>query len=157
MEVIKSNKGGTKICFEGYMYTRSCTRKEKNWWKCSEKGSRNCRGSLSTTHQLDNPQAGLPHNHTSDQTSVTYAMCRNMMKQQAATSLDKPSQIFAQAVASQEHDVQKRFPCEENTKRSIRYQRRTPAIPENLCDFILPDEWKVTLGPNPQQFLLYDN
>ena len=84
-------------------------------------------------------------------------MRRNMMKQQAATSLDKPSQIFAHAVASQDHDVQKRFPCEENTKRSLRYQRRTPTIPENLYDFILPDEWKVTLRPNPQQFLPYDN
>lgn len=157
MDITQSNKGGNKICFEGYMYTRSCTRKKKIWWKCSEKGSRDCRGSLSTTPDLDNPEPGLPHNHAADHINVTYTKCRNLMRQQAASSLDKPSQIFAQAVANEDHAVQKRFPCEENTKRSLRYHRRTPAMPEHLHDFTLPDEWKETLGPNPQQFLLYDN
>ncbi|MPC69143.1 hypothetical protein E2C01_063358 [Portunus trituberculatus] len=79
------------------------------------------------------------------------------MRQQVASSLDKPSQIFAQAVVNQDHAVQKRFPCEENTKRSLRYHRRTPTMPEHLHDFTLPYEWKDTLGSNPQQFLLYDN
>lgn len=30
-------------------------------------------------------------------------------------------------------------------------------MPEHLHDFTLPDEWKDTLGPNPQWLLLYDN
>ena len=39
MEVIKSNKGGNKICHDGYTYTKSCLRKDKMWWKCSKKAS----------------------------------------------------------------------------------------------------------------------
>jgi len=44
MEVIKRSKGGTKICVERYMYTRSCTRKrgkkkEKNNGNFQRKGA----------------------------------------------------------------------------------------------------------------------
>ena len=103
------------------MYTRSCTRKKKIWWKSSEKGSRDCRGSLSTTPDLDNPEPGLPHNHAADHINVTYTKCRNLMRQQAASSLDKPSQIFAQAVANQD------LLC-----RSVFRVRRTPSDPSDI-------------------------
>ncbi|KAG7170550.1 putative MULE transposase domain-containing protein 7, partial [Homarus americanus] len=74
-------------------------------------------------------QAG--HNHAADETNVQYYKCRNQMRHQAASSLDKPGNIVAQAVTQQ-------------NKASLR-------------DFTLPDEWKKTLGSSPEQFLLYDS
>ena len=60
MEILKSNKGGSKLCFEDYMYTRHALRKTKQWWKCTMKSSRGCRDSLSTDLQHNYPVPGQP-------------------------------------------------------------------------------------------------
>ena len=36
-------------------------------------------------------------------------------------------------------------------------KEQMPAIPQSVQDFVLPDEYKVTDGLNPEPFLLYDN
>ena len=39
VEVIKSQKGGSKMCYHGHMYTKLATRKNQIWCKCSKKVS----------------------------------------------------------------------------------------------------------------------
>ena len=99
MELITTSKGGLKLCFEGFMYTKAYTRKTKVWWKCSKKTSLGCRATLSTAQDHTNPVPGQPHNHQADETDVVYVKHRKNMRDQAASSLDKPSQIFAQTVS----------------------------------------------------------
>ena len=48
MEIIKSNKGGIKLCYEGYMYTRKSKTKARIQWECSQKRAHLCKGSIST-------------------------------------------------------------------------------------------------------------
>ena len=33
MEILQSNKGGFKLCYEGFIYTSHALRKTKQWWK----------------------------------------------------------------------------------------------------------------------------
>ena len=54
MEIIPSNRGGSKLCYQGYIYTKHATRKINQWWKCAKLSSTVCRGSLSTTLQNEN-------------------------------------------------------------------------------------------------------
>jgi hypothetical protein len=54
MEIIPSNRGDSKLCYQGYMYTKHATRKTNRWWKCVKRSSTGCRGSLSTTLQNEN-------------------------------------------------------------------------------------------------------
>ena len=61
MEIIPSNRGGSKLCYQGYMYTKHATRKTNQWWKCVKRSSIGCRGNLSTTLQNENPVPGQPH------------------------------------------------------------------------------------------------
>ena len=63
MEIIPSIRGGSKLCYQGYIYTKHATRKTNQWWKCVKRSSTGCRGSLSTTLQNENPVPGQPHNH----------------------------------------------------------------------------------------------
>ncbi|VDI65786.1 Hypothetical predicted protein [Mytilus galloprovincialis] len=155
MEVIKSNKGGSKLCYQGYMYTKHTTRKTVQWWKCVKRSSTACKGSITTSLQNENPTPGQPHNHDPSDISIKYTKSRYAMKEQAALTRDKPSQIFAQVVSTCEDDVQAMMPREENCKRTMRNQRPTPPVPQSFVDVTLPAEFTITT--NHQQFLLYDN
>ena len=144
MENIPSNRGGSKLCYLGYMYTKHATRKTNQWWKCVKRSSIGCRGNLSTTLQNENPVPGQPHNHAPSDTSIKYSKTRNAMKDLATNTRDKPSQIFAQVVSQCDDNVQALLPREENPKRTIRYQRPTPPVPATYADVRLPEEYRTT-------------
>jgi hypothetical protein len=54
------------------------------------------------------------------ETKVTYTKAKLTMKEQATNTRDKPSQIFAQALANCNDYVQAMMPREENCKRIMR-------------------------------------
>ena len=60
MEITRSNKGGAKLCYQGYMYTKHATRKTQQWWKCVKRSSTGCKDSISTSLQNENPTTGHP-------------------------------------------------------------------------------------------------
>ena len=41
-------KGGSKLCLEGFMYTKKYTRGERMRWECSQRRAYSCVGGLST-------------------------------------------------------------------------------------------------------------
>ena len=144
MGIIPSNRGGFKLCYQGYMYTKHATRKTNQWWKCVKRSSIGCKGNLSTTLQNENPAPGQPHNHAPSDTSITYSKTRNAMKDLTTNTRDKPSQIFAQVVSQCNDNVQALLPREENPKRTIRYHRPTPPAPATYADVRLPEEYTTT-------------
>ena len=144
MKIIPSNRGGFKLCYQGYMYTKHATRKTNQWWKCVKRSSTGCRGSLSTKLQNENPVPGQPHNQAPSDTSIKYSKPRNAIKDLATNTKDKPSQIFAQALSQCDDYVQALLPREENHKRTIRYQRPTPPVPATYADVRLPEEYTTT-------------
>lgn len=157
MEIVKSNKGGSKLCYEGFIYTRHALRKTKQWWKCTLKSSQGCRGSLSTDLQYENPVPGQPHNHAPDEASISYTKLRHQMKEKAQSSHNAPSQIFAESVSCCSDAVKAMLPVEDNCKRSIRRYRPQLSTPSNLGELTIPQEFTTTLDQDPQPFLLYDN
>lgn len=157
MEILKSNKGGSKLCFEGYRYTRHALRKTKQWWKCTMKSSRGCRGSLSTDLQHNNPVPGQPHNHSPEESSVNLTRLRNNMQEKALSTHNAPSQKFAECVSTTSNAVKSMLPAEENCKRSIRRHRPQLPSPSSLQQLTIPPEFAVTLYEDPQPFLFYDN
>ena len=158
MEIIESNKRGLKLCYNGYMYTTHAVRKAKVWWKCVLRSSCQCKASLVTNTVHENPEVGRPHNHAPNDTQVRLAKVRNAMKDRAASTQDKPGQIYSQGVSECDAEVLALIPSADTCKRTLRNQRPTPRVPTALQDLgELPNEFTQTLGPNPEQFLLYDN
>jgi hypothetical protein len=37
--IIPSNRGGSKLCYQGYLYTKHATRETNQWWKCVKRSS----------------------------------------------------------------------------------------------------------------------
>jgi hypothetical protein len=50
----------SKLCYQGYLYTKHATSETNQWWKCAKRSSIGCRGNLSTTLQNENPVPGQP-------------------------------------------------------------------------------------------------
>ena len=81
------------------------------------------------------------------------------MKEKAATTLDKPNQIFIFTNAEVPDEVKIRLPSADTCKRSIRRNRalHRPRDPQNLQELEINGEWTMTSGENPVRFLLHDN
>ena len=158
MEVITSNKGGQKLIFNGFIYTKQITKPRNIRWRCVQRTT-DCKATLTTTLDLDVPKLVTAHNHDPSDTKVAAVKCRSEMKQQAKQSFDKPSQIMTQAMSQIDVAARVDLGMEESIKRTLRNQRlgRIPPQPESLQDLVIDGEWALTTGPDPQQFLIYDN
>ena len=52
MEIVKKNKGGSKLCFEGYTYTKKSVSKATIQWECSQRKAYVCKGKVTTDSQV---------------------------------------------------------------------------------------------------------
>ena len=145
MVILQSNKSGSKLCYEGFIYTRHALRKTKQWWKCTLKSSRGCRGSLSTDLQYGNPSQGQPHNHAPDEASINCTKLRNGTKEKARSSHSAPSQICVESVSNCADAVKAMLPVEDNCKKSIRRYRPQLPTPAHLGGLTIPAELITTL------------
>jgi len=159
MEIIKSNRGGDKLCVDGYMYVKK--RSHKNWirWQCQHQRSSGCKGALSTDANYDNLRSHIRHNHAADRTGVEVTKLRATMKAQAKQSTSRPHQILTQSLVQTTDDVRANVGNLETCKRDLRRQRRgcLPKDPTSLRDLVIPEEWKSTGTANLRTFLVHDS
>ena len=158
MEIIKSNKGGIKICYEGYMYTKQIEKNASIRWRCASRTT-GCKGTMTTTDSMENPTPLNTHKHVPDENAIKVTKCRLKMKEKAATSRAAPTQIYAEAVQEVDDNVRASLPDETTCKRTMRNSRKDslPPNPATLQELVLEDEWTMTGGTNPKPFMMYDN
>ena len=53
---IDSNKGGRKLFYQGFSYTKRNTGSVSVYWACSEREKYTCNGTLKTLLDLSNPE-----------------------------------------------------------------------------------------------------
>ncbi|CAM1298207.1 Uncharacterised protein r2_g772 [Pycnogonum litorale] len=162
MEVIVSNKGGRKVCYQGHMYTLHAERQNGIWWKCVNRSSARCSGSLKTdllcTNVIDG--ASTPHSHDPQPVQIRTSKVRHTMKERAKVTAEAPGQIFANVVAGiRDDELRAELPVEEHVKRSLRRQRRTLPCPNTLTDLgEIPEQFSTIGEPGAEQpFLIHDN
>ena len=78
MEAITSNKGGQKLCLDGFMYIKQWQRRNIRW-RCAQRSKFGCKGALGTTLDLQNPHVLHDHNHNPDPHSTAAAKCHVQM------------------------------------------------------------------------------
>ncbi|KAL8577941.1 hypothetical protein ACOMHN_011937 [Nucella lapillus] len=59
MEIVTSNKGGAKISYQGFLYTKKATKKTRIRWECSQRKGLSCKGAITT--DLNNEDIQLTH------------------------------------------------------------------------------------------------
>ena len=160
MEIIKSNRGGDKLCVDGYVYVKK--RSQKNWvrWQCQHQRSAGCKEG--TNANYDNPRSHVGHNHAADRNGVEVTKQRTTMKAQAKQSTSpksRPHQILTQYMLQTNDDLRANVGNLETCKRDLRRQRRgcLPKDPTSLRDLAIPEEWKTTGEANPRPFLVHDS
>ncbi|KAL8574589.1 hypothetical protein ACOMHN_061589 [Nucella lapillus] len=48
MEIVTSNKGGAKISYQEFLYTKKATKKTRIRWECSQRKGLSCKSAITT-------------------------------------------------------------------------------------------------------------
>ena len=112
MEIIRSNKGKEKICFQGHMYTKQIVRSTIIRWRCVKRTSF-CKGSMTTSLDMTDPQPANDHNHATDYAAIAATKSLNKMKVKAAETEDKPSQIYSSNLVELPAEAKALLPSED--------------------------------------------
>ena len=161
MEFITNNKGGQKLCFEGYMYNQHIAKQNVIYWRCVERSNR-CKGRLQTSSQRENPLLTSDHNHNPDQRKIDIAKARSDMKSQAGRCDGKPSQIISRSIQNIPVSSLVLLPSNDTLRRTIQNEKakQLPPEPLDINDLSIDNTRfarTVSENENSEQFLLYDN
>ena len=160
MEFIKSNKGGMKIAFEGYVY---CKQKELAnevlLYECELRRSRNyCKAKIKVKNNELVSKVN-EHTHPADATRIQNLKALQEMKNRARDTQETPHQIVTRAVEGMSEECSAILPTISHLKRNLRQCRQRSQnslpVPQNTQDLVIPQEYKNT--KNGEQFLLYDS
>ena len=121
MELIRSNKGGKKLCKAGFMYTQKSASTISVYWTCTKRTS-GCRGSLKTTLEMIQPVVSHGHNHLPDEVNGSVVKARAEMVRLAKENRDRPSLVYANAVSNLHEETMANLPGVDICKRTIRNQ-----------------------------------
>ena len=86
IEVIRNNKGGEKLCYNGYMYTEKSTSGTTKRWECSRRSVSSCNGKITTNLEVSDIISSKEHNHERDEGSVEAAKMHTTLYQQAKST-----------------------------------------------------------------------
>lgn len=158
MELITSNKGQRKLCFEGFMYTRHKEVATGFRWRCVKRAT-GCKGSVITVEGTDDIAMSSDHDHPPSSPSINVAKTRLRMKTTALISSENPAKIVSQATQQLTAEEKVMLKSEDNMKRTIRQQRciSHPPTPSSLRDLHIVGPWTMTGGIAPEKFLIHDN
>ena len=161
MEIVKTAKGGVKICLNGYMYVKKYTTAKQIRWNCVKSRLDGCKGTLVTDKEMGNPKETVPHDHPTDEKAIEVTKTKLQMKRKVAESVAvNPVQVYSDVISSiNDEDVLGQLPTETVCKQMIRREKRRnlPKEPKHLNELIIEGKWKDTSETSGKRFLLKDN
>ncbi|KAJ6641761.1 hypothetical protein Bhyg_06704, partial [Pseudolycoriella hygida] len=99
------------------------------------------------------------HSHVADKRKPEVRKALSKMREKAATSSSPSRRVIRNVIAGMSKTAAVQMKSYETLSRNVRRIRQKgnslPSVPVTLADFILPEEYMVTL--EGQQFLLHDN
>lgn len=160
IEIIKTDRGGLKIVFNDYMYTKQKNlANNKIRWECVEKKKKKCKGSITTDQSILNVLKNIEHeNHLPSSAQVEATKAILNMHTKAQNNFDTPSRVFAEETSNLSNEAMVLLTDEKSIKRSLRRIRnkKYPSLCP-LSELKINSNWATTGGAEPKQFLLFDN
>lgn len=161
MEVIKTNKGGDMLLYDGYRFTaKNRTGGVSIRWSCVRNKSESCKGAVSTDHFMTRSWNATDHNHERVPEDTEIAKFRSSLKENARRySNTSTGDILSTGVATLTPGAMVAAPQVATLKRDIQRQKASarPTEPKSLQEIQLGPRWTQTLGENPLNFLMYDS
>ena len=157
MELVPNNKGGHKLLYEDCMYTKKASYKTTVRWECSQKCSKQCKGSLTTDTEMARVIRSSAPSHNGSKVTVAAVKVRTTLKDQVSTSRWTPAQLLADHTASVPVEVRAAIGQRESVKCTVCREKAKPflADPRSLSDLEIPQEWTLTSDGKP--FLIHDS
>ncbi|KAG7164047.1 putative Inosine-5'-monophosphate dehydrogenase 1b-like 16, partial [Homarus americanus] len=156
MEIIKNNKGSSKLCAEGYLYTKKSSNSTRIRWECSRRKALSCKGCAHTDLELKQLLSVTEHSHDTDPNKVKAAKVKNTIKACVLINRGRPPNIVADAICEQLLEVRCAIGRLDSVKLNVR--RAMPRDPTSLRELEhISDDWTTAGAPENHEFLIYDN
>ncbi|KAH3692527.1 uncharacterized protein LOC127863374 [Dreissena polymorpha] len=121
MEIIRSKRGSTKVCYEGYAYTKKKENTSTVRWECCKRRSHACTGALTTDFGITQVQIVCPHTHPEDHTEIEAMKVHSQIM--AVADIGAPGQILDVMLAQYPEEIRAALGNTESLKRAIRRAR----------------------------------
>ena len=159
MEIVKNNKSGSKLCFEGYTYTKKYASKTTIHWECSQRKEYVCKGKVTTDSQVARVIRTVEHSHDANLERDEATKIIAAMKESAGTRRAKPAQLYADHTQYATAHIQAEIGHQDAVKRTIRREKakHLPKSPVSLSDLEVTGEWTTTGGVHTEDFLIHDS
>ena len=159
MEFIRNNKGGLKLCYDGYMYTKKSSNKSKTRWECTNREALACRGAISTDLANTEVVSSIPHTHERVTGRVEAVSAVSAMKENIPMNRGCPGKILADTLHACSTEARAAMGNTDSLKRKIRClkHKNRPKEPTSLRDLQLTQDWTTTDKTVPLPFLIHDS
>ena len=127
------------------MYTKKASYKTTIRWECSQRSSKQCKGSLTTDTEMARVTRSSSHSHDGSKVTVAAAKVRATLKDKASISRGTPAQLLADHTASVPVEVRVAIGQRDSVKRPVRREKAKafPANPRSHSDLEFPHEWTL--------------
>ncbi|KAG7170943.1 Rho GTPase-activating protein 27-like [Homarus americanus] len=115
MEIIRNNKGGSKLCAEGYLYTKKSSNSTRICREYSQRNAPSCKGCAHTDLEVKQLPSVTEHRHDPDPNKVKAAKVKNIIKTAALTNRGRPAHIWL----ATNNDEGKIYYYEESGSKSL--------------------------------------
>ena len=125
MEFVKTQRGGLKLCYNGYLYVKNKDLPSGNtFYECERRRRNNCKAKITLrgdqiireTHE---------HTHAPDIIRQDLLSLREEMKEQAIKTQQSSQQILCQTLQNVSEGVSSQLPSMSTIRRSIRKYKQT--------------------------------
>ncbi|KAK0416872.1 hypothetical protein QR680_012730 [Steinernema hermaphroditum] len=151
---ITSQRGGEKLVYNGYSYSKHRTKDDKTFWRCEGfQKPKFCRGRAeSVGGNVIEKQA---HNHEPSPQKCEAAEISARIKEAAATSTETAREVVTACLTGEIVKIPKITSLQRGVKRLRNKHQDQGPLPRNLAEIRLPD--LNTLTARPENFIMGDS
>ena len=145
MELIQNNKGGEKLCHDGYMYTKKSVSKTTKRWECARRKAFNCSGKIVTNLDVNETVSSIEHNHGQDDGMIEFIKLRNSVVQHSNKSRGTTKRVVADILDTLTADGRVAVGDVDTVKRFIQRNRQKflPKDSLSLAELEILSEWTL--------------
>jgi len=111
------------VTYEDYMYTKKASYKTTVRWECSQKCSKQCKGSLTTDTEMARVIRSSAHSNDGSKVTVAAIKVRVTLKDQVSSSRGTLAQLLSNHTATVPIEVRAAIGQRESVKRTVRREK----------------------------------
>ncbi|XP_076034953.1 uncharacterized protein LOC143021403 [Oratosquilla oratoria] len=134
MEVIPTSRGGSKLCYDNFMYIKKRVYTERIRWDCVKQRKAPCRAFIYTDLNLENPVLIGSHSHDGSAFEVEIARLRVALKEKAIQSEESPKDVMESVFGNLDEEARAKLGSVDSLRRAIWRHRQTDRSRKSSLD-----------------------